>query len=537
MAGRRWGLHPEAHRRRPGEMAFVKSAEPPHHQDPLIGTQISEYVIQERIGTGGMGIVYRAVQPLIGKQVAIKVMRAQFAQAHQLVQRLLVEARVVNAIPHRGIIDIFGFGQLEDGRPYVVMELLQGLSLDRLLRRKGRLGVDEAVKILDEVLDALGAAHRRGVVHRDLKPGNVFLVEGAAGARSLKLLDFGIAKVASTPAANALTVHGLLLGTPEYMSPEQVRGGEVEPTSDLYAVGVMAFEMLTGQVPFGGEQVRVLFAHVEDAPPALSSLVPGVPPALERLVSRLLAKAPAQRYPSADAVRQELKALVSRKAPVSPEPGPQPVAPVARGSARRLWPVAAGALVVAVAGAGLMRPGRPTHAGKALALRPEPRVLPALPPAPAPRPAVPEAGGEPVTVAALALAPGALSAPLVEEDGVRVDSGTVRPALHPGRPGGRKAQSPGPRGRPRGFKKRTARTVSAFQVPAAEESFSHEFLQTRLVEATVRLRQRDIHAVSSPAMARLMELHRRADNAGTEETRVRILSALDEWERTFLPKR
>ncbi|SEM34716.1 serine/threonine protein kinase [Stigmatella aurantiaca] len=513
-------------------MAFVKSAEPPHHQDPLIGTQVSEYVIQERIGTGGMGIVYRAVQPLIGKQVAIKVMRAQFAQAHQLVQRLLVEARIVNAIPHRGIIDIFGFGQLEDGRPYVVMELLQGLSLDRLLRRKGRLGVDEAVKILDEVLDALGAAHRRGVVHRDLKPGNVFLVEGAAGARSLKLLDFGIAKVASTPAANALTVHGLLLGTPEYMSPEQVRGGEVEPTSDLYAVGVMAFEMLTGQVPFGGEQVRVLFAQVEDAPPSLSSLVPGIPPALERMVSRLLAKAPFQRYPSADAVRQELKAFLARKSPVPREQGPQPVAPGFRQSAKRLWPVAAGALVVAVAGAGLMRLGRPGHASKAVALLPESHVPPASPPAP--RPAAPEARVERPTVEALALA---LPASLVEEDGAREDSGTVRPALHPGRSGGRKAQSPGPRGRPRGFKTRASRTVSALQAPAESVSFSHELLQTRLAEATVRLRQRDVHAVSSPAMARLMALHRRADEANTEETRVRILSALEEWEMTFLPKR
>ncbi|WP_245767723.1 serine/threonine-protein kinase [Stigmatella erecta] len=513
----------------------MKSVEPPHYQDPLIGTQISEYVIQERIGTGGMGIVYRAVQPLIGKQVAIKVMRAQFAQAHQLVQRLLVEARIVNAIPHRGIIDIFGFGQLEDGRPYVVMELLQGLSLDRLLHRKGRLGVDETVKILDAVLDALGAAHRRGVVHRDLKPGNVFLVEGAAGARSLKLLDFGIAKVAASPASNALTVHGLLLGTPEYMSPEQVRGGEVEPTSDLYAVGVMAFEMLTGRVPFGGEQVRVLFAHVEDVPPSLSSLVPGVPPALERMVARLLAKAPSQRYPSADAVRQELKALLSRKAPVpKDQPAPRPVAPAPPRSAKRLWPVAAGALVVAVAGVGLMRLGRPAHAGKAMVLRPEPRVLPSSSPEPAPPPAAPEARAERPTGEALALA---LPVSLVEEDGAREDSAPVRPALHPGRSGGRKAQSPGARSRPRGFTARSSRTFPVLQAPAERVSFSHEFLHTRLAEATVRLRQRDVHAVSSPAMARLMELHRRADDAGSEETRVRILSALDEWERTFLPKR
>jgi eukaryotic-like serine/threonine-protein kinase len=519
----------------------VKSAEPMHQQDSLIGTQISEYVIQERIGTGGMGIVYRAVQPLIGKQVAIKVLRPQFAQANSLVQRLLVEARVVNAIPHRGIIDIFGFGQLEDGRPYVVMELLQGLSLDRLLRRKGRLAVDETVRILDEVLDALGAAHRRGVVHRDLKPGNVFLAEGAAGARSLKLLDFGIAKVASAPVGNALTVHGLLLGTPEYMSPEQVRGEEVGPTSDLYAVGVMAFEMLTGQVPFGGEQVRVLFAQVEDVPPSLASLVAGIPPALDRVVARLLAKAPGQRYPSADAVRQELQALRPRKkAPVSQSSAPMPGAPRARPSAKRLWPVAAGALVVAVAGAGLMRLGRPSHTGKSLALRPEPRVSPGLPAltALAPHPSALEAPAERSPVAVLARSPGVLPVSLeVEEEGGGEDSEAVRQPLSPGRSGGRKAQAPGSRGRPRGFKTRASRAVPVLKVPAASSSFSHDFLQTRLAEATVRLRQRNAQAVTSPAMARLMELYHRADAAGTEETRVRILSALDEWERTFLPKR
>ncbi|MDC0711147.1 protein kinase [Stigmatella sp. ncwal1] len=274
--------------------------------DSLLDAQVSDYIIQERIGAGGMGIVYRALQPLIGKQVAIKVLKAEFAGAQELVQRLLVEARVVNAIQHRGIIDIFGFGQLPDGRPYVVMELLQGLSLDQFIKRRGRVAADETVAILDEVLSALGAAHRAGVIHRDLKPGNIFLVEGSEGARAVKILDFGIAKVAVSEMASPMTMQGMLLGTPEYMAPEQIRGNKVEATTDLYAVGVIAFQMLTGARPFSGEQMSVLFAQVEEAPVSPSSLVSGIPLELERIVLRLLAKNPAERFQTAEAVRQEL---------------------------------------------------------------------------------------------------------------------------------------------------------------------------------------------------------------------------------------
>ncbi|SEM34800.1 serine/threonine protein kinase [Stigmatella aurantiaca] len=277
--------------------------------DPLIDAQVGDYVVQERIGAGGMGIVYRAIQPLIGKQVAIKVLKAEFSGAQELVQRLLVEARVVNAIQHRGIIDIFGFGQLPDGRPYVVMELLQGISLDQLIKWRGRVGGPETVAILDEILSALGAAHRAGVIHRDLKPGNVFLVDGADGTRAAKILDFGIAKVTASQGGGPMTMQGMLLGTPEYMAPEQIRGTKVEATADLYAVGVMAFQMLTGKRPFAGEQLSVLFAQVEEAPVSPSSLVPEISPELERIVLRLLAKNPAQRFQTAEAVRHELQSV------------------------------------------------------------------------------------------------------------------------------------------------------------------------------------------------------------------------------------
>ncbi|WP_375761630.1 serine/threonine-protein kinase [Corallococcus exercitus] len=283
--------------------------------DPLLGTQLGEYILQERIGSGGMGVVYRASHPLIGKQVAIKVLRAELVSPEQE-QRLLVEARAVNAIQHPGIIDIFGFGSLPDGRPYVIMELLKGQSLSTILRQQGQLDIDRVVWVLDQMLAALGAAHKAGVVHRDLKPANVFLVETPDTAPSLKLVDFGIAKLLES-SDNPLTADGSVIGTPEYMAPEQVRGQAVGPATDLYAVGLMAFQMLTGTRVFQGEQLQVMFAHVEQQPPRPSSKAPGIPPEFDTLVLHLLAKDPAMRPTSAEAVRQQL-----RRVPQTPQPGP-----------------------------------------------------------------------------------------------------------------------------------------------------------------------------------------------------------------------
>ncbi|AGC49354.1 serine/threonine protein kinase [Myxococcus stipitatus DSM 14675] len=289
------------------------------NRDALISTQVNDFVIEERIGEGGMGIVYRAAHPLIGKQVAIKVLRSELVTQEQ-VERLLVEARAVNAIRHPGIIDIFGFGQLPDGRPYIIMELLQGQSLSAVLQQRSRLNPNTAVWILDQMLAALGAAHAAGVVHRDLKPGNVFLADVLDGSRVVKLVDFGIAKLVREQAGPA-TVTGAILGTPEYMSPEQIRGNAISAATDLYAVGVIAFQMLTGERPFKGDQLQVLFAHVEQPPPLPSSLVSDIPSELDALVLRLLAKSPSQRPESADAVRRALKQIPpSRLPPLDTEP-------------------------------------------------------------------------------------------------------------------------------------------------------------------------------------------------------------------------
>ncbi|WP_158627254.1 serine/threonine-protein kinase [Corallococcus sp. AB045] len=278
---------------------------------------MGEFVIQQRIGAGGMGVVYRAVHPLIGKQAAIKVLRMELVSA-PLVQRLLVEARSVNAIRHPGIIDIFGFGSLPDERPYVTMELLQGRPLSDFVRAKRPMELESVVWVMDQMLAALEAAHRAGVVHRDLKPANVFIVETAQAPASVKLVDFGIAKLLESH-DTPLTADGSVIGTPEYMAPEQIRsGGDVSPATDLYAVGVMMFQLLTGVRPFQGDSVQVMFAHMEERSPAPSSRVPGLPQELDSLVLQLLQKDPSRRPPSAEAVRERLKRIPLRSAPRAP---------------------------------------------------------------------------------------------------------------------------------------------------------------------------------------------------------------------------
>ncbi|MCY1030895.1 protein kinase [Corallococcus sp. BB11-1] len=298
--------------------------------DPLLSSQVGEFIINERIGAGGMGVVYRATHSLIGKQAAIKVLRADLVSP-RVHERLLVEARAVNAIQHPGIIDIFGFGSLPDGRPYIVMELLKGRSLAEFAPTPQPLDVATTVWVLDQILAALGAAHEAGVVHRDLKPANVFVVEGPNSAPTIKLVDFGIAKLLESR-DSPTTLDGTILGTPEFMAPEQIRGGEVGPATDLYAVGIMAFQMLTGTRPFHGDPLQVMFAQVDRIPPMPSSLAKGIPPEFDTLVRHLLAKDPAMRPALAETVRLQLQRI-----PV----GTRPAVPkmVARSASRAPAPV------------------------------------------------------------------------------------------------------------------------------------------------------------------------------------------------------
>ncbi len=276
-------------------------------RDALIGSTVSGYVVKGKIGSGGMGIVYEGEQPVIGKRVAIKVLRPEIAENPEQVKRLVEEARAVNTVGHRGIIDVFGFGEVSDGRQCIVMEFLDGEALMDLLARNQKehraMPIAEVMVILDELLSALGAAHGAGVIHRDLKPSNIFLCRQRDGSRYVKILDFGIAKLGvhgTTPQSQA----SMLVGTPSYMAPEQARGGLISPSLDLYAVGVIAFEMITGQLPFlGSSVVEVLMKHAEEPPVKPSTLLMSVPDDVDELILKLLAKKPAERYATAEAVR------------------------------------------------------------------------------------------------------------------------------------------------------------------------------------------------------------------------------------------
>jgi eukaryotic-like serine/threonine-protein kinase len=279
------------------------------------GTPIGDYVIETAIGNGGMGTVYRAVHPLIGKKVAVKVLKGALANNETAVKRFTLEARAVNEIRHRNLIDIFTFGRLPDGRWYHVMEYLEGQNLGEMLDSRGRLSAADALPIFIEIASALEAAHAKGIVHRDLKPDNVFLVApGRGGGASVKLLDFGIAKLMDGHAwkTGPRTMHGSTVGTPHYMSPEQARGHTIDGRSDLYALGVLLYRTVTGVLPIDGPDVlSVCRKQVMDMPVRPLERAPGaVSPQLDRIIMKMLAKSPDQRYQTAADVAAALQALV-----------------------------------------------------------------------------------------------------------------------------------------------------------------------------------------------------------------------------------
>lgn len=264
------------------------------------GQRVGEYVIESKLGEGGFGTVYRASHPIIGKLVAIKVLNRQYSVQREMVSRFVEEARAVNLIRHRNIIDIFAFDQLEDGRRYYVMELLDGQTLADHLAQVPRMSLRETLPILRAVGRALDAAHAKGIAHRDLKPENIFLAHDPDGGAFPKLLDFGIAKLlVGEEHANHKTRTGAPIGTPLYMSPEQCRGQNVDHRTDIYAFGIVAFRMLTGRVPFDGDNyMTILMQQMSEQPPAASSFVGDLPLEVDRAISWMLAKDPAARPPS-----------------------------------------------------------------------------------------------------------------------------------------------------------------------------------------------------------------------------------------------
>ncbi len=264
----------------------------------MVGATVGKYRVGALIGEGGMGSVYRAQHTLIGKRVAIKVLRPELSANDEMVQRFFNEARAAARIDHPGIIDVYDFGR-HDGRAYLVMELLDGEPLSARLAR-GPLAPDEARRIGRQIAAALAAAHDAAIAHRDLKPDNVFLArdEAAVGGERVKLLDFGIAKLTEADGTSSVeTRTGAVMGTPVYMSPEQCRGtGEVDHRTDLYALGCILYEMLSGRPPFVARGAgELISAHLTEHPRPLAQAAPRAPAPMATLVDRLLAKTPGNR--------------------------------------------------------------------------------------------------------------------------------------------------------------------------------------------------------------------------------------------------
>jgi eukaryotic-like serine/threonine-protein kinase len=286
----------------------------------VIGCVVGKYRLLDQLGEGGMGTVYRAEHVVLGSPAAVKILLPQFTQDPVVVDRFFQEARAASAIRHAGIVEVFDFGRLPSGQAYIAMELLRGEELSGFLARRGPLDPPLAVQIAMQMLAALNATHLVGVIHRDLKPDNVFLVpdRGAPGAIRVKILDFGIAKLTGRPLAGQPgrpRTKNLILGTPAYMAPEQCRGGaEVDARADLYAVGCLLFELLTGRPPFvASGDGEVMAMHIYEPPPRLSNLAPHLPVELDALLAKLLTKDPADRIPSAAYALATLE-----RAPVAP---------------------------------------------------------------------------------------------------------------------------------------------------------------------------------------------------------------------------
>ncbi len=263
------------------------------------GQKAGKFVIQKKIGEGGFGAVYKAVND-IDKVGAVKVLHPQFSADPGMVSRFKAEARAVNQIGHRGIIDIFEFGVLPDGRHYYVMEHLDGVPLDEFLKQKGRLSLEEALPFLASIARALDAAHAKGVAHRDLKPENVFLTHNASGeVEEAKLLDFGIAKLLHNDDSFHKTQTGAPMGTPYYMSPEQCRGRDVDHRTDVYAFGVLTYQLLTGMMPFNGEDyMEIMMAQIHQEPKAPSEFATDISVDADMAVLWMLRKDPADRPPT-----------------------------------------------------------------------------------------------------------------------------------------------------------------------------------------------------------------------------------------------
>ncbi len=345
-----------------------------------IGAEIGPYRIDAKIGEGGMGVVYKAVDTQLGRPVAVKALSPQLSGNPELVERFRAEARAQARMNHPNVATLYAF-LVQDGAAYMVMEYVEGEGVDRMVQRRGPIPAAEALPLFRQALAGVAYAHRLGIVHRDLKPGNLMLNREGV----LKVMDFGLAKVAGAP---GLTAFGVRVGTVFYMSPEQVMNQPADIRSDIYALGATLYEILTGQVPFPGEsEFPILNAHINTPPPRLSLRCADVSPGVEQAVLRAMSKDPADRFqsagefaaalggaddsfPSGTAVTEMVTSITAHP------PAPRP----ASRTRRRGWIAAAAALLaILLAGWLFLRSRAPAPS----AARPA-AVQPAAPPAPPP---------------------------------------------------------------------------------------------------------------------------------------------------------
>ncbi|MEM1417326.1 MAG: serine/threonine-protein kinase, partial [Myxococcota bacterium] len=307
----------------------VPERETPEGEDPILGRVLGGlYQVEHRLGEGGMGTVYRANHVHLNRPFAVKVLSERVASSQQAVERLLQEAKTASSIEHDNIVDVVSFDVTDDGRVFLVMELLRGESLADALDH-GPMPLERALPLAYQVADALQAAHDAGVIHRDLKPENVFLVR-KGGIEFVKVLDFGISKVQSAEAEEVrMTRTGQLVGTPLYMSPEQSRGEtDVDHRADVYALGIVLYEMLTGDPPFEGTNYfQLLWKHGNEPPQPLRKRARTVPKPVDQVVLRALAKRADERFASMSAFAAALLEAAPDVRPSLPTPTSLPPAP------------------------------------------------------------------------------------------------------------------------------------------------------------------------------------------------------------------